>query len=389
MIEHAATAVDPRAARPRILCVDDEQLVLDGLSDVLHARFAVTTACGPRLGLRALAEDGPFTVVMSDYAMPVMNGAEFLARARSVAPDSIRILLTGYASLEAAIAAVNEGSIFRFLTKPCAKPDLVRALDDAVEQARLVTADRELIERKLEAMSQALVRAERFASVGTLANAVGHELNNLLIPFMAAVESIQRDAARRIAPSAEDLGVLEHVQNHVIMHARNLLRLGRAPRVEPGAVTPLGASVADAVNLLRAAGLLRRVDVGLELPIEPLPVRLGPAEIEQVIVNLVKNAVDAWLETLRGPARIRVQVSASTDGGSAICTVSDHAGGIPAEHLQVIFEPYFTTKPPGRGTGLGLFVVKRIVESAGGRITVETEAGSGTTFTIVLPTAPA
>jgi two-component system cell cycle sensor histidine kinase/response regulator CckA len=139
-----------KTAFARVLCVDDEPLILEGLTTNLRRHFEVTTATSGADGLRALAENGPFSVVISDFRMPKMDGAVFLARAREMAPDTVRILLTGEASLEGAIAAVNLGHVFRFLTKPCSPSDLHRALTDAVEYARLVTADRHKLERKLK-----------------------------------------------------------------------------------------------------------------------------------------------------------------------------------------------------------------------------------------------
>ena len=106
-------------AKPRLLCVDDEPNVLDALARQLRQRWDVVTATGGQSGLERLVRDGPFAVVMSDMRMPGMNGAAFLATARTVAKDTVRLLLTGQTEIAAAIAAVNEGHIFRFLTKPC------------------------------------------------------------------------------------------------------------------------------------------------------------------------------------------------------------------------------------------------------------------------------
>lgn len=135
--------------RPRVLCVDDEPNVLEGLARTLRSLFIVETAVGGGRGLDVLREQGPFTIVMSDLRMPRMTGVEFLAKAREMAPDSVRVLLTGQGDLEAAIGAVNEGSIFRFLTKPCPTGTLVKSLMACAEQHRLLTAERVLLEQTL------------------------------------------------------------------------------------------------------------------------------------------------------------------------------------------------------------------------------------------------
>jgi len=131
----------------RILFVDDEQGVLDGYQRLLRKEFYVRVARSGQEGLTAIAEHGPFAVVVSDMRMPGMNGAEFLAQVRQKWPESVRMLLTGYTDLHAAIAAVNEGNIFRFLTKPCPKEALVEAVNAGLEQYHASIAERELVRR--------------------------------------------------------------------------------------------------------------------------------------------------------------------------------------------------------------------------------------------------
>ena len=133
----------------KILLVDDELRVVQALQRALRSEFNIETAGGPETGLQALVNDGPFAAVVSDLRMPVMDGIQFLARVKETSPDSIRVMLTGQADLGAAVAAVNEGNIFRFLTKPCPPATLGRVLEAALEQYRLVTAERELLQNTL------------------------------------------------------------------------------------------------------------------------------------------------------------------------------------------------------------------------------------------------
>ena len=133
----------------KILFVDDEPAVLDGYKRLLHRDFAVETAVGGVLGLEALKERGPFAIVVSDMRMPGMSGSQFLSETRTRAPQSVRILLTGYSDATAAIAAVNDGHILRFLTKPCSKEDLISALKVGIAQYRLTMAEKEILEHTL------------------------------------------------------------------------------------------------------------------------------------------------------------------------------------------------------------------------------------------------
>lgn len=133
----------------RILCVDDDLNVLRGYQRQLRKDFEIDTAVGGAEGLEAIAKRGPFAVIVSDMRMPQMDGVQFLAAAKQRSPDSVRMMLTGCADQRTAAEAVNEGSIFRFLTKPCSPETLASALTAALKQYRLVTAERELLEHTL------------------------------------------------------------------------------------------------------------------------------------------------------------------------------------------------------------------------------------------------
>jgi len=125
----------------KVLFVDDESNVLDAIRTSLHKRFDVSTAIGALNGLNILHSAGPFEVVVSDYMMPVMNGIEFLSKAKELYPNTTRIMLTGNASLDTAIEALNKGIVFRFLTKPCRPEELANAVTAGLEQYRLKIAD--------------------------------------------------------------------------------------------------------------------------------------------------------------------------------------------------------------------------------------------------------
>ncbi|MDR3772835.1 MAG: response regulator [Terracidiphilus sp.] len=131
----------------KILFVDDEPLVLDGYMRMLFREFKVDTAVGGEQALATIKASGPYAVVISDMCMPGLNGAQFLAKLRQKSPDTVRMLLTGYTDIDAAIEAVNEGNILRYLTKPCEKEALVSAIKFGLEKYRSAKTERKLLEK--------------------------------------------------------------------------------------------------------------------------------------------------------------------------------------------------------------------------------------------------
>ena len=162
----------------KVLFVDDEIPVLEGYRRILHREFDVCGANSGEDGLAALRTTGPFAVVISDMRMPGMSGAEFLAKVRERAPDTVRMLLTGYSDLDAAIDAVNKGNIFRYLTKPCEKKALVDAIRGGMAQYDASRENKELIKKAqlmarstLDWGSKSLTPSEELAGVQGLRGA--------------------------------------------------------------------------------------------------------------------------------------------------------------------------------------------------------------------------
>lgn len=139
----------------QILFVDDDQNLLDSFARILHDEFTIETAPGGKEGLALIHLFGPFAIVISDMRMPGLDGAEFLARVRELSPQTVRMLLTGYKDLNRAITAVNDGQIFRYLTKPCSTEEMVSAIRLGLAQYRENVEAAELLketrERKLNA----------------------------------------------------------------------------------------------------------------------------------------------------------------------------------------------------------------------------------------------
>ncbi len=134
----------------KILFVDDDPNILSGYKRKLRKQYNIETAIGPEKGLEEIGQKDQYAIVVSDFRMPNMNGVEFLTKVKETSPETVRIMLTGQAEQNTAVEAVNEGNIFRFLTKPCPDDLMVKSLDAGLEQYRLIMAERELLEKTLK-----------------------------------------------------------------------------------------------------------------------------------------------------------------------------------------------------------------------------------------------
>jgi CheY-like chemotaxis protein len=150
--------------KPKILCVDDEERVLAGIRVILRLSFDVVLETRPRAALERIQGGERFAVVVSDMRMPEMNGAELLAGIREAAPDTVRLLLTGFAEVDAAVAAINDGQVFRFLVKPCPPPQLREACRAALRQHELIAGERVLLEQTLRGAIATLTELLAIAS---------------------------------------------------------------------------------------------------------------------------------------------------------------------------------------------------------------------------------
>jgi len=268
---------------PRVLCVDDEPNLLAALQRSLDENYAVTTATSAALGLDVLQSQGPFAIVISDMRMPEMDGATFLTQVRERWPGTVRILLTGQADTESAIAAINGGAIFRFLCKPCPQTTLHAALEQAMQQNRTAEIEHALLETTLAATVKVLAEVLSISAPWAFKRAsfaracVRHALVKLQWPdawmyeVAAALsqigaigipdESVRRDIAQRPLTPAEMRLMAEHPETayRLVKEIPRLERVAEIIRYQAIA-PPFGASpeVARGAELLRAALVLSK-----------------------------------------------------------------------------------------------------------------------------------
>jgi PAS domain S-box-containing protein len=247
-----------------------------------------------------------------------------------------------------------------------------RSVDRVVVVVRDVTA-----QHMLEA---SLARSEKLAAVGRLAAGIAHEINNPMTVISANAQILCEELALD-HPYYRSAEMINRASERATKIVRNLLDFSRAEHFE-FMETDLNRSLDEAVSLAEVEIHRTNIAVSLDLAPDLPPVWASPDHLQIVWLNMLLNARDA-IEEAKHDGKIQI-TSALRDGGFVV-QVSDNGIGIPEKELNRIYDPFFTTKPPGKGTGLGLFTCYRTIHRHGGEIHVSSQLGVGTTFEILLP----
>jgi two-component system, cell cycle sensor histidine kinase and response regulator CckA len=286
---------------------------------------------------------------------------------------------------------LTQGSIVSELTQTAkdgreltveARWTLVRNADG--QPTSVLQIETDVTERKR--MEEQFLRSQRMESIGKLAGGIAHDLNNALAPIAMAVELLREDETD--GEQIRMLDIIERSARHGAEMVDQVLSFARGVdgRREPVSV----AAIIEEVRRMSADTFPKRIDVRSEVPRDLWDVVGDATQLQQVLVNLCVNARDAMPGggTLALAAR-NVPLGRQDEGPAVAVRVTDSGVGIPEDVRDRMFDPFFSTKPHGEGTGLGLSTTAVIVESHGGEIEVATERGIGTTFEIILPAAPA
>jgi signal transduction histidine kinase len=261
--------------------------------------------------------------------------------------------------------------------------DFHEALQDRVDEAtsELRIRNEELVEsyKRVLALREALARTQQLAAVGQMAASVAHQVGTPLNLISGYVQMLQEEALDN-PKTAERLAIVQEQIAKVATVVRTLLDHSRRPAERaPAAVESLLARVADVARpKLDASGIELTLGVEPHLP----PIWADSEQLEIAMLNLITNSLDAM------PQGGALDIRASRDTNGVRIEITDTGTGIAKELLPRIFQPWFTTKPAGRGTGLGLSITHDVVQRHGGTITVVSDQGRGTTFTIELPSSP-
>lgn len=370
-----------------ILFVDDEPQNLVVFRYAMEEHFTVITAQSGAEALQIMQRQ-QIAVLLADQRMPEMNGVELCTRARDVQPEAVRIIITAYADIHAAIDAINQGQVSRYLVKPWRNEELMDVLQTAIEFVHLQHAMRDMEMRLLRSGQSRIATAVHDEVLHEIANPLGamtmtlNQASELLAGVLAHVDAAgdALDAAFKA-----DLLELKEVHGDALAAVDQLNSLAARMRAGP---TPRATGLCDAGRVTDATVRIIRREVerfaGLQVVLDQSPVvGVEASALGQIVLNLVLNAAQAIEGS--GVAGCGIRIAVGVAEGMAVVSVSDTGPGIAPDIVDRIFEPYFTTKTSG--SGLGLSIVREMVWRAGGQISARSTPGVETTFEVRLPLA--
>jgi len=371
---------------PQVLVIDDEIGPRESLRMLLKPDYNVHTADCVDAGIRLVKEKQPDTVVM-DIRMPGATGIEGLRKIREIDPHLSVIMLTGFGALETAQEALRLGAS-DYINKPFDAGEMRKVVGRNVERTRVQRAGeraaaeiKELNNRLLKELAQ----KERLASLGQASAEFVHDLGNPLTIVWGYVQLLakkldrsENGGATENSASIKELSIIE--QN--VRLCRELLTMWQSygsAGASPHKPMSVSAVLREVIKGIGAMAVQNGVELKANI-CEDTCILLGDAvQIKRAIQNVIINAVQAC-----AGKKGSVSVDCARKDFYVDLRVEDNGHGIPPARIDKIFDPYFTTKQGKSGTGLGLYITKKVVEDHNGSLKVDSTPGVGTTFTIRL-----
>ncbi|MBL8134640.1 MAG: response regulator [Anaerolineae bacterium] len=382
-----------------LLIVDDEDEILRALQRQFRRDYQIFLAHGAEEGYRIMTEV-PIHVIISDQRMPGISGAEFFGKIKTEFPDAMRLLLTGYADVQAVIAAINDGNIFRYIPKPWDPVELDTIVREAFQRCALIIQNRRLVKELRDTNAQLERRvAERTNELAEMNERLkvlngqkdaflGMAAHDLRTPItiiqgftdlLAHPRASQEDTRQFVQIIRETLSQMLHLLDDIL----------DITVIESGKLT-LRPQPTEIVGFVERVARLNRFignpkGIALVTEIEPgLPLAsFDPLRIEQVLNNLLSNAFKF------SHSDTQVTLSVVRRGSEIVFSVQDQGLGIREDEIDKVFGEFqrVSTQPTGNetSTGLGLSICKRIIALHGGQIGVVSRDGEGSRFSFTLP----
>lgn len=368
-----------------LLIVDDEEKVVDVLIKTFEEDYKILSTSSPLKAL-SLIKDYPVAVILTDERMPNLRGLNLLSEAAKIKNTTVNIILTAYADVNVVIEAINSGLVYRYVVKPWDAEELKITVRQAYERFDILRQNRLLTEQlidknkelhanleELKATQQKLLRNEKMAMLGQLSASIGHELKNPLSRIKGAV-SLLREEFHKDNEEANEL--LRIIDNEVMISTKiinDLLDFSRERKAvfKKQYLNHIIDSTLFRLNIPKHVQIEKQLDPGIPL------MDLDDGQIQQIVINLIMNSVQAMEQG--GKLYIITELT----GDNVDLVIKDTGCGMNQDQLNKIFEPLFTTKP--KGIGLGMSIVKILVEKHKGSIEIQSRENIGTKITITLP----
>jgi signal transduction histidine kinase len=374
----------------KILIVDDDTIVAASVKAVLGRREYDITVTNDALEAVEFLHQKKFDLAILDVMMPVMNGFQIMESVTDLDLDTIFIIMTGDITMDSAIKAIRKGAS-DYIRKPFDAEEMMIRVENAIRHKR-AKDEKRLIQSEKNQLELQLRQSQKMEAIGTLAGGMAHDFNNTLGIIIGNTELALR-ATPKDSQTRQFLNNIITASSRAEEMVSRLLSFSRITDAEKKPVD-LISSIEESLRLMRSS-LPSNIEIIRNFNASQIAVMGDQTQLNQVMVNLCTNAAHA-MNGSGGVIEVHIDTKVFETDESAVLdnltqgryveiTISDTGHGIPEEIIKRIFDPYFTTKEPGKGTGMGLAVVHGIIKNHGGAIKVESAVGKGTVFTIIMP----
>ncbi len=359
-----------------IVYVDDEQANLIVFEALCESIAKIVTFSDPQAAIDYAASN-EVAVFLSDQRMPGKNGTQVLQEVTASSPNTIRMLVTAYADLDEAIAAINKGHIRRYVRKPWNADELLATLQESLEQYTL--------SKKQEQMQRRLMETERVANMGLLATGIVSELGRPLHELSESVVSARRLLSALSGSSSkldEAISRLRNAERKCLGAKEALAGLAklRLDSTRPSAGRSADPEEIVALSLRSMRSVLRE-RANVDFKMEPVPrVAVSPEQLAQVILTLLSSAVD---HLIKGDPRNRITLHLYTENDQVLLEI-EHNGETPSSLTLHLADPIQALTEVGE-SAMSLSIVDRLVANLGGNFSANIDPGGDTTFLVALP----
>ena len=380
--------------KANIVLIDDEIAILNGIKSLLRRYYNVYTFTNPVEALSYI-DSHEVDLLITDEMMPEMKGSDLVRIVNEKHPDICQIILSGHSEKENIAKAINSGRIFAFLFKPTDNSQLMQAISRGLESKKMryeikekneqLEKSNKNLEQTVKDRTEQIVEMEKFYEVGKFSASIVHNLNNPLQSLIMAIQMLETELDMKNISDTK-------IDRYVDMLNDGMMKMGKMIKSITSNVRTgkFGKDEEIDINYVIKSSIefmkmhhdfKHETDLDLVLT-ENLPKIMGQEiHFSQIFSNLIKNSIDA----MEADSDKSMKITTELIDDMIRITLQDNGCGIPDNNLEKIFETGFTTKPPGKGTGLGLPITKQMVESYKGRIDVSSKSGEGTVFTLLFP----